>query len=305
MKKQSIRILGISAIMAMSSIYLSAQSIHEFSVYGGGGLSTLHYKLAEGDRSGGIGGDFGVGYTFINANWQASETGTLVSAQWGLHTGIGLGLYNAKSNLNGVKTVTSDLTDNDIVATQFHLHTTLREYNETQNALYLNIPVMGLYQTTLGRQLFYGMGGVKFGIPISSNFKSKNATFVNKAYYWELDNWAETQEFAGYGTFKGRNSDGDVELGFNMMLALEGGVKWRISENLFIYTGLFFDYGLNNVSKGNYQKFVNYNKDNPKGFTTNSVLASYSNSNPKELKMFTEKINLMAVGIKVRVTLGK
>jgi len=302
MKRQNIRIFGIAAMMAISSMYLPAQVIHEFSAYGGGGLSTLQYKLTDGNRSGRMGGDFGMGYTFINANWQAVETGTVSSAQWGLHTGIGFGLYNAIANLKDVKTHSSSLKDDE--GDDFYLHTTLSKYKEMQNAWYLNIPVMGLYQTTMWNQLFYGMGGLKFGIPLSSKFKVKNTMLENEAEYYKLENSIKEPQFAGYGKFN-KSFDGNIGLDFSLIMALEGGVKWRISNNLHIYTGLYFDYGLNNASKGSYKEFVNFPKNNPSDFTTNSALTSYSNSNPKELKMFTEKIHLMAVGVKVRIALEK
>ena len=300
MKKQIIKTLGIAVMMAMSSLYVSAQMIHEFSVYGGGGLSALRYDLSSGDRSGRMGGDFGVGYTFINGNWQAAETGRVENARWGLHTGIGFGLYNAKANLNNVTATSSNLTDEE--GDRFRLNTTLKGYSEIQNAFYLNIPVMGVYQTEIGSQTLYGMGGIKFGIPIGSKFKANNTTLENEADYYEFENKLTGPQFAGYGNFN-KSFDGDVGLGFCLIFALEGGAKWRISENLSIYTGLYFDYGLNNASKESYKDFINYSKDKPADFTTNSVLTSYSKKS--EAKIFTEKIHLIAVGIKVRVAIEK
>jgi len=43
---------------ALSSLSMSAQVAHEFSMNGGGGLSTLNYKLSSGKKSFGYGGDF-------------------------------------------------------------------------------------------------------------------------------------------------------------------------------------------------------------------------------------------------------
>ena len=291
-------------IIMGSSQYASAQStIHEFSLYGGGGFSALCYQLSLGQGYGSIGGDFGVGYTFFNGSWQATETGTVVNSQWGIHTGVGFGLYNAMADLNNLQKPVISSNQIDADKEKFNLHTTLNSYDEVQKALYLNIPVMGVFQKPAGNSLLYGMGGIKLGIPINGKFESKNATLENRAYYTDLENWAEVQKFAGYGTFKNKNFDGDIDLGFCLFFALEGGMKWRIGDNLFLYAGLYFDYGLNNVSKGSYQQFINLPKNNTSDFTTNSVLTSYTDKSKSV--MFTEKIHLMAVGVKVRISMER
>jgi hypothetical protein len=292
-------IIIVTLIVAISSINVSAQNVHEFSVYGGGGLSTLNYKLSHGDRSAGFGGDFGVGYTFFRVNERGVETGKVFREYWGIHTGIGLGLYNAKSKLNNQEAITKGLDDGDVVFNKFDLHTTLSGYNETQNAIFLNIPVMAQFQI----DQFYVMGGFKFGIPVSGKFKSKNATLTNKAYYIEAENWANTQEFMGYGKFPGMNIDGNIDFGLSTMFALESGMKWRIGDNLSLYTGAYFDYGLNNVLKDGNLQFVNYDSKSPDKFTTNSVLSSYIDSSKSST--FTDKVNTMAVGIKIRIALEK
>ena len=276
MVKNRIIIIVILAIFQIPVIFAQP---HEFSIYGGGGLSTLRYQLSSGDASGGYGGDFGVGYTYF------------VNDRWGVHVGAGLGLYNAKAKLDGLKIVTPNLADSD--GDRFDMHTTLAVYNETQNAMLLNIPVMVQFQPQQ-HQGFYAMGGIKTGVPLSSKHASKDAAFTNAGYYTGLGNWATMQEFAGFGAFEGENFDGNYELGLSLMLSLEAGMKWRIGASLSLYTGAYFDYGLNNAAKNSHLPFVNYTADNPSGFTTNSVLS-----------MFTDKISMMAVGIKVRLSFGQ
>lgn len=284
-------------VAAMSGLNLSAQTINEFSVHAGGGLSTLSYQLSSGDRSGGFGGDFGAGYTWFRYKERITGVGRVFREYWGVHTGIGLGFYNAKSNLNNVKTVTSKLYDSENDA--FDLHSTLSGYNETEKAIFLNIPVMAQFQM----EQFYAMGGFKFGIPLNGKYKSKNATLTNRAYYPEWDNWAETQTFAGLGKFTGRNNNGTIDLGVSTMLALEAGMKWHIDAKLSLYTGLYFDYGLNNVVKGNNTQFINYSSGKPENFTANSVFTSYTD-NSKSLT-FTDKVKIITFGIKTRVALEK
>ena len=298
MKKLTITIVTLFAAISMQ---LSAQAVHEFSAHAGVGLSSLSYQLSQGNRSGGFGGDFGVGYTFLQVKERAVETGRVSYLNWGIHSGIGVGLYNANAKLNDVKTVTSNLSDGEDKQNGydiFNLHTTLSGYNETQNTMFLNIPVMGLFQI----DQFYAMGGVKVGIPLSGKYKSKDATLKNRAYYPALDNWIDDLKFRGLGTFSGKDNNGDLDLGVAVLLSLEAGYKWSIADNLSLYTGVYFDYGLNNVVKGDKQAFINYDAKNPENFTANSVLSAYTDDSKSTT--FINKANIMAVGIKVRVAMA-
>ena len=268
---------------AMGSLFASAQTTHEFSINGGGGLSTLNYKLSSGERSLGFGGDFGVGYTCIFGEYV------------GIHLGIDVGFYNAKAKLDGVEIITGDLRDsdkkekNDFEGDRFDLYTLLDKYTETQNAMFLNIPIMVQYQTG-GKQKFYAKTGIKVGIPINCKYSVSNATITGKAYYPDYNNWLPMPAFAGFGKFDNISTDGKIKLGVTAMFALETGAKWNLGEKVALYTSAYFDYGLNNVLKDRHQPFVNYTNDEPATFTTNSALPS-----------LTTKMNTMAAGIKLRI----
>ena len=281
------KIIIITWFAAMSSQYVSAQAEHEVSVNAGGGLSALLYKPSQGTSNAGGGGEFGVGYTFFSDKLQAAETGTVIRAQWGIHTGLRLGLYGAKAQVNNEKAETKNLTDDE--GDDFILYTLLTGYKETQRAMSLNIPVMALYLI----EPYYVMAGVKINIPLTGKYKSKDATLTNEAYYIDYENWLKTQTFAGYGEFRGKKSDGSVDLGVTVMLSLEGGYKWRLNSQFVLYTGAYFDYGLNNTFKGTQTQFVNYDRNNPSGFTTNSVMSS-----------FAQKVHLIAFGLTARLAMN-
>ena len=281
------KLIIISLFAALSSQYVSAQSEQEISVYTAAGFSSLLYSPTKGETNGGAGGEFGVGYTFFIDNVQAVETGKVVRARWGIHSGLGLGLYNATAKVDNETTETKDLKDDE--GDDFNMHTKLTDYKETQRTMFLNIPVMALYEL----EPYYFMAGVKIGIPLSGKYAYKDATLTNEAYYPKYDNWLRTQTFAGLGEFKGKKFDGPVDLGVTVMLSLEAGYKFRINDQFLLYAGAYFDYGLNNTSKNNPKQFINYPKDNPSDFTTNSVLSA-----------FTEKVNIMAAGVKVRLAMN-
>jgi len=277
-------------LIVISGQHVRSQATHEFSAYAGTGLSTLSYQLSEGSRNGNVGCDFGFGYTYIQGRERVSGTGNIFREDWGIHSGLGIGVFNAKSKIHNVTARTNDLTDDE--GDLFHLHTTLSGYRENQSSVLLTIPLMGLFQY----DRYYGMGGFKLGVPLSSKYKSKRATLFNEAYYPRYDNWCREERFAGFGEFSGRDSQGNMKFGASMMLSFEGGVKWRLSRNIYLYSGLYFDYGLNNFAKKNQKEFVNpFNyRGGVTTFTTNSVLSVY-----------TEKVRVMAVGVKARVAMTK
>ena len=285
----------IILIAAMSSVYVSAQALHEFSVYGSGGFSTLSYQLSQGDRTGGAGGELGLGYTLFFTKERVTATGKIFHQNWGIYTGLGFGFYNANAKLDDVKTVTEKLNDGEATFNEFELRTTLSGYKEDQKAVYLNIPVMANFQF----EQIYLLGGFKFGVPVGGKYKSKDATLTNIAYYPELGVELETQKFAGYGIFPQNSSDGKLKHNITVMLALESGYNWYINEHFSLYTGVYFDCGLNNVSQDDKKSFINYDSGSAENFTTNSVLSSYQDN--KQLSVFSEKVRVMAIGVKVRL----
>ena len=272
-RKMILNILFIVSILQTTT--LLAQPQLEYSINAGGGLSTINYKLSPaGKRSGGFGGDFGAGVTYF------------VDSQWGIHSGLGIGFYGAKTKLD-CEAVTPNLTDEE--SKRFDMHTTLAGYSEKQKAMYLNIPVMAQFRLTPDEG-FYAMGGFKIGIPLTGKYSSKSARLTNKGYYPDLGNYATVQKFAGYGIFEGKNFDDKIKMGLSIMLALETGWKWQLNDQFSLYSGSYFDFGLNNVVKDKNLPLINYSSADPSGFIANSALST-----------FTKKAGIMAVGVKLRL----
>jgi len=265
----------VTVFAAMCSMFASAQTVNEFSFNGGVSLSAFDFRLPTGASSLNFSGEFGVGYT------------RFFSEKVGIHIGANLALYNSNSNFNGVKIVSKNLIDNE--GDRFDMHTTLDRYEETHNAKFLNIPVMAQFETGQTNK-FYFMGGVKIGIPLNAEYKVFDATITNKAYYPDYDNWLIEQNFAGYGNFEDISSQEELDYTISAALALETGLKWCVGSKIVLYTGVYFDYGLNNIAKNDGKSFVNYNNSEPSEFTVNSATV-YS----------TNRTNVMAVGIKLRV----
>ena len=79
------------------------------------------------------------------------------------------------------------------------------------------------------------------------------------------------------------------------MLSGEAGVKWNIGNAMYLYTGAYIDYGLNNIKKDTPKSLLGYDNKAakfPDGFVYNSMANSLS-----------EKIAPLSIGLKVRFSL--
>lgn len=265
-----------------------SQGKHEYSAALGGGLSSLQYSVDFGDRTSQMGGSFSLGYGY-NFNQEFS-----------LQTGVELSIYQSKVEMNQFNSIQLGLRDADDHNLSYK--SAVSGYEEKQSAMYINIPVMVRYQTN-GKTKFYGALGPKIGIPISGKYKGSGATFVNKGYFPDFNNTLDAPTHMGFGTFKDKDVDESLDYKVAIMLSAEAGLKWELSSGKAIYTGIYFDYGLNDIIKDSRdQSFVVYNKTNPTEFTNNSVLNSSYDNNGK-LQKFTSKVAPMAVGIKVHFSI--
>ena len=281
--KKSIIIIILIAIAAIGSTQLWAQKefAHEFSAYASGGLSTFTYNLSLGDKSGGVGCDFGFGYS-CTLPFRGENDAI------GIYTGFGLGFYNAKAKIdNQSYTSPNEYIDGD--GDKFELTSSLHGYKERQRGVYLNIPVMGEYQF----EQYYVRTGFKFGLPINKKYITSDAKLVNKAYYPELDSWVTDKEYAGCGAFT-KSVDSRLDLGVAVLWALEAGYKLSLKSSLALYLGVYFDYSLNNVAKAGNKSLVDIKVADPAAFTLNSAMTT-----------FTDKAHIMALGVKASITWKK
>ncbi|MDR2972746.1 MAG: hypothetical protein LBU83_12620 [Bacteroidales bacterium] len=287
-KKKNITKKLLLLLFALSSFAVMAQRAPaEISVSAAGGISTYCFQpLPKKSSSLGYTTDFGVGFTGF------------FSQQLGVHVGVDFGLFNVKSTVPNIYSYTPGLYDeNDSLC---NLHSYLNGYAEIHKSLFLNIPVMFIFQTKQKQSwswkqdqkaAFYAMCGVKVLFLFDNKYEASVKTLRNEAYYPGMDNWATTQLFAGYGNFKGYANKGKMEFGVVAMLAVEMGVKWRIENNMCIYTGAFFDCGLNDPIKDSRQSSGNYT--DPESLKDLSILK------------VANKNYLMAVGIKLRLAFSK
>jgi hypothetical protein len=305
-KKESRRISLklIALLFVLSSVQVLAQPPHEFAVFGGVGFPKYQCKLttpvphsydsetsnlysagAWGLFSSGLGGTIGGSFTGFTSD------------NIGFHVGLGLGLYRLEARVDSIKAGTYGHTDYKDNNRPYDLFSTFYDYTESHRTFFLTIPVMVQFQTggqqsTWGRKstmghAFYAMAGFKLNVLLNNDYNSGVEWLDNLAHYTDLDNWAGTQEFVGYGHFRGKTADWKFDFSIVGTLALEAGGKWQMTDNLYLYTGFFFDYGLNDPtrkSRKSAEEFIY-----PEDLTDVQLLE------------FSERIHPMMFGLKLRM----
>ena len=296
MKRTFIKITIIAILSLLVSRGFSAEQCgrHEFSVYGGGGLSTLNYKVTFGTQKMGLGGHFGLGYRYF------------FSPNWSLGTGVELGFYRAKFDMDNLN---FSFMTTDMQGAEFEFRSTASNFQERQRAMLLQIPLMLQFQTNKPdrKHHFYAAIGGKVGIPVRGRF-SNTADLKNAGYFSYENSLYDTQRFMGFGSFPNRRSQGSLNFKTAFFLSAETGIKWRLNDRHSLYTGLYVDYGLNNTARAASTRptLIEYNKANPTAFAVNSIINSqYTPMGSNTTQVFTDKIRPIAIGIKMRLAFGR
>lgn len=277
--------LLIVSILSLGCIPLNAQTKQVIGGSLSGGLSSLNYKdvsTSISDRAG-----FAVGGTytyFLNENW-------------GIKSGLELSYYHSKSEIESIAGHVAAIDDEKEA---FEYRYSIGGYTETQNTYLINIPLLLHFETSRPNAVsnFYASGGFKIGIPVSNKYKSEISSIKTQGYYSET-NVIYDLLFRGFGTYTDQNVKGSINSNIQVAASLEFGIKNKIGENLFIYSGLYCDYGLNNLTKKN-KTFLEYNTDEPARIKNNSILNS-KYANGSNTSSFVNSVNTMSFGVKVNV----
>jgi opacity protein-like surface antigen len=288
-----------TAATAQKTQTAATASKHELSIYGLDGYSSLLYTVSSNganivtnsgtnSSSGGVGGGAGLGYTFN------------ISPSLGIVTGVEMSIYASKVSF-GIDSSKYEVgTGNDL----FRFKYSLSNYKETQSVTLFSIPVMAQYSLPVGSggtMRFYLSGGFKLGFPISA--KADISPGSASTYGFCTNEYGEYKVLPTHGFANNislPDTKKDIDLGFSAALALETGLRFTLTDKIGLYTGLYFDYGLNSIQKVNdkhpleydLRHLSEYDVINEKPFLYNSVLNSG----------FVDKVNLLSVGLKVRIS---
>jgi hypothetical protein len=258
---------------------------HELSIYGLGGYSPLSYTLSNnGTKSGGIGGGAGLGYT-LN-----------ISPSLGIVAGLEMATYTSKASYGNIQGNYEDR--------YLEFSYSLNNYKEVQNLTLFSIPIMAQYSIPAGSSgsiRFYASGGFKLGFPVSAtaDITPGAATTSGKP----VEEGVKYDKLPQHGF--GENislpaTKQDIDLGLSAALALETGLRFNLTGKIGLYTGIYFNYGLNNIQKVkdkylleyDVRHLEEYDATNARPFLYNSVLNTG----------LVDEINLMSIGLKLRVS---
>ena len=281
----NLTIIGTFLMMCVAAVH--AQSKHEISFSGFGGLSGLNYEVAQGEVAMGFGGGAGAGYHLR------------FNPQWGARTGLELAFFNSKCNLAAIEAryMTKDMNGAD-----FEFRSTARDYAEKQSATMLQIPLMLQYQTE-GEKRFYVAAGGKIAIPVAATYKTEPLTLQNSGWY-EFERYLyDTHQFMGFGAFNLPANDRKLNLKPAFFISVEAGAIFALNDTRSIYVGIYLDYGVNNIAKREaaLPQFIEYDSQNTRDFAPNSILNS---QNSQTGKAFVEKVMPVAAGVKVGIVIN-
>lgn len=282
-----IKIVLICLLVSVCYAHADEQEKHEFTIGGNIGASSFRNNLSEGSQKYGLGGGAVINYHYF------------FNDEFGVSTGLELSYHQGKTIIKGL----SDYyTTNDGID-DFEFRSIINNYEELQNVLYVNIPLLLDFQYPLlhDDHLNYLLIGAKIGLPIRSLYSSTGADFKTSAYYPAYDLLLENPKSQGFGSFHtGRQKD---KLDFNMAYTFtaETGMKFEIGEYTSLYAGVYLDYGINDISKkkGN-THFLKYNNENPANYQFNSMLnANYTQGGTTN--NISKHFSPVALGIRVRI----
>lgn len=260
------------------------QNRNEISIYVGGGISSLQYKFDAGKHKIGFGGQAGIGYSYF------------FTPHWSILTGVEVALYHAKSNLSNFSDSYNVIFANE--ADNYTYKYKLDSYKETQQALYLNIPLMAQYQTG-GKHKFYMALGGKVGFPLMANAKTVDYDVKTEGYFPAEGRTYDDLPQHGFGTYNYDGKKNNLEkFRINFMASAEMGIKLKAGVKNAVYTGIYADYVFSNINKNNDNVFVQSSLTGNNPQMSPVVESQYGG------KSFANKITALAVGLKVRIAFG-
>ncbi|GAB6008777.1 OmpA family protein [Dysgonomonas reticulitermitis] len=258
---------------------------HELNLWMAGGLSTLNYRPNIGKANTGTGYAFGIGYT------------RYISRNWGVSTGLEYAFHSRNISIGNVN---SSYTTYDADGNPIEYRSLVDSYREYQRSGLLNIPISLIYRMGKDNR-YYASLGFKLGIPVYGRYTASGGIVTTSGYYTDYYQEEIWQNDLGYGTFPVRTMEKPLKMGLSYTGTLEAGMKWNVGIGADLYTGVYIDYGLNNVVRGyGKERFVGYNYENPSDPHINGLLASVYGS-PGNRLSFMEKVSPLAIGIKLKL----
>jgi hypothetical protein len=199
--------------------------------------------------------------------------------QWGIISGINMQYFANKAGLNDNAVFKTLLVDD--FGTAFEYQESAKNYHEQQKFWAFTIPILISYeQDKSSNANWYINNGFKLLIPYSLQTKSSADNINLYGYYPDVNALITNLPQHGFGTLN--NWSGQDKLSIlktSVLFSIESGLKFSINHKYNLYTGVYMDYGLTDITKPNVDgTFVSYSSTNVNNAKVNSLLAvnSYS-----------------------------
>lgn len=228
MKNRKI-VLGLGLLL---SVLLQAQYSEQYlHLNVGGGMHELSYKTANGTQKSAAGFTLNTAYSYFFA------------PNWGLQTGIGIQSFGASSTMN----FTTEMPDTDSEGDTYQLMTYYRNWQESQRAFMLNIPLAVQFRYPINEKIkMLASVGANISMPISAIFKTNGGEIQTAGNYpqWHL----ELTDIPAEGfTTTTQQYSGKLSLKTVYMGNIDVGMLYKMSEKMDLYVGTYLNYGLNNT----------------------------------------------------------
>jgi len=253
----------------------------EFSINTGGGVSSFQTRPIAGKDLWSWTATAGLGYHFF------------FSPHWGVGTGANFAIYNGGMSFKNLEQQQDAI--NALTGSAFDFLVS-SNFKETYQAMMVNFPLMLQYQGK-GEKAFYAALGAKAGIPVSVKSLS-NGDFTSKGYFPNLNvTYEDLPEFGFVNNQPLPENKAGIQLKTAFMASVELGIKWRLGTKTSLYTGIYADYTLNDVT------------NQPAPANTNLVV--YQSGTPVQLSYnttpnsYTRRMAPLAGGITLRLAFGK
>ena len=271
----------ITAILLCSGAVAQDFSRSEFSVRIGGGASGFQTQPTEGKDFRSWTGTAGLGYHFF------------FNPHWGVGTGADFAVYNGGISIDNYSRRQDAI--NKITGNPFDFLVKSSNYKEPQQVMMVNIPLMLQYQGA-GKTAFYAAMGGKAGIPVSAKSRLKG-NFSSGGFFPNLNvTYEDIPEYGFVTDHPFPENKTDITLKTAFMASVELGVKWRLGKSASLYTGIYVDYGLNNLldkEPTTDTDLVIYQSDTPSQFAYNTAA-----------NLYVKQIAPVAGGITLRLAFG-
>ena len=255
----------------------------------------------------GYGGSIGAQYFFTQ--------------NWGLSLSVGVARYKSSAVYYN-KYVFKDMVDNATFTqgVPYNLELGLSDWKETQKSLFLEIPLLAMYQKKWGKKEAFGMyfgAGVKLQLPILTNkYEVKNGSELSVVGYTpDFDLTIDYLPDYGFGKTQNTGYNGNFDLKVGVAATAEIGFLIKLNRRWDLMVGAYADYSFLNMKGKNNTDYGYLIGPEGNASTIHSSVLDEKNSYIGERIEYNgylgsntvEKAHPIAIGGKlgIRVKLGK